>query len=169
MIARRVSMAIGLVMLAISGFYLFAYLYWWEWNHALIAGVFVLAIEIGLLAVIILGRLAKLEARFDRSLDTQMAPTRAIVHDARPAPSDPFAWLSTPARRGDVGVFVPVLLGAGVILSGVAWVVERLARSLGGPSLERDLAGRLERLSPPPHGFLATDHDPVAVLRHPTR
>ncbi len=169
MIARRISTVIGLVMLVISLGYLFAYLYWWEWNHALIAGVFVLAIEVALATMLVVARLSRLEQQMKRDRPAPGSPTPSILRHAAPAPTDPFAWLTAPARRGEMHVFVPVLLGAGVILSAVAWFVERLARALGGPSLERDLAGRLERLSPPPRGFLATDHDPLALLRGPVR
>ncbi len=47
-------------------------------------------------------------------------------------------------------MFVPVLLGAGVVLSALAWVVERLARVTAGAALERGLAVRLAVLSLPP-------------------
>lgn len=167
--ARRTAMAFGLIMLAVSVFYLFAYLYWWEWNHAIIAGVFVLAIEGGLIAVVVLGRLTRLEQRFGDGDGAHELTTRMILRDRAPEPRDPFAWLSNSTKEGRLGVFVPVLLGAGVILSGAAWVVERLAQTMGGPKLERDLAGRLERLAPPPQGFLATDDDPLALLRRPGR
>lgn len=167
--ARRAAMAFGLVVLAVSTFYLFAYLYWWEWNHAIIAGVFLLAVEGGLIAVVVLGRLTRLEQRLSRDDGAHEAATRTILRDRAPRPRDPFAWLSRSTEDGRVGVFVPVLLGAGVVLSGAAWVVERLAQIMGGPKLEQDLAGRLERLAPPPRGFLATDDDPLALLRRPGR
>jgi hypothetical protein len=51
----------------------------------------------------------------------------------------PFAWLS-PAD-GRLGVFVPLLMGAGVILSAISFVVEKLAGAVGrsgsnGPAIK---------------------------------
>ena len=63
--------------------------------------------------------------------------------DAAPSSgSKSFAWLRDPNQ---MNVFVPVLLGAGVLASGLAWIVERIARltsrSGNTTSLSRDLAG----------------------------
>ena len=49
-----------------------------------------------------------------------------------------------------MGVFIPVLLGAGVILSTLAYLVERIARFTAAPVAEHDLADRLATLSPAP-------------------
>jgi hypothetical protein len=51
-------------------------------------------------------------------------------------------------------VFVLVLLGAGIVLSGLAWLVDRIARVTAGPSVENDLARRLRPLQTPPGGLL---------------
>jgi hypothetical protein len=51
-------------------------------------------------------------------------------------------------------VFVPVLLGAGVVLSALAWVVDRIARLTAVPTMERGLARKLSHLQPPPGGLL---------------
>jgi hypothetical protein len=51
-------------------------------------------------------------------------------------------------------VFIPVLLGAGVILSLLAHIVERLALATGKPALEHRLAARLHSISLPPSGLL---------------
>ena len=62
----------------------------------------------------------------------------------RPAGRDHFAWLRPNDR---FGVFVPVLMGAGVVMSGLAWLVERLARMTAGPVLERRLAREITTLT----------------------
>jgi hypothetical protein len=72
------------------------------------------------------------------------------VRAAAPPPRQPFAWLDPTDR---MSVFVPVLLGAGVLLSGAAWLVERVARLTGGAALERRLAARLDVLALPPGGL----------------
>ena len=81
----------------------------------------------------------------------------------RPTTSSAFVWLRDPQQ---LGVFVPVLLGAGLIASGAAWLVERIARltSRAGTtsSLSKDLAG----LAPSEGGFLGGD-DPLELLQRP--
>jgi hypothetical protein len=64
-------------------------------------------------------------------------------------------------------VFIPVLLGAGALLSGLAWVVERLARATAGRAAEHGLAGRLAALDLPADGLLDGGTDPLALLRGP--
>lgn len=88
---------------------------------------------------------------------------RARLNGSAPSPREPFAWLRR--ESGRLSVFVPILLGAGVVLSGAAWVVERLARFTAGPALERTLARRLDALALPPGGLLGDDgapHDPFS-------
>lgn len=65
-------------------------------------------------------------------------------------------------------MFVPVLLGAGVVLSGVAWLVERAARIAAGRQMERGLAVRLGSLAPP-ETLIAREPDPFALFAPSTR
>ncbi|MGH9223232.1 MAG: hypothetical protein ACRD2W_05500 [Acidimicrobiales bacterium] len=148
MSGRRVAHAVVLLTLASSAAYLFVYLYRWEWNRALIAGVFVLASELGLVAAALSARLRAIEARLDAQ---PSAPERLVAQRLRaaaPPTADHFAWLRSSTQH--TSVFVPVLLGAGVVLSALAWLVERLARLTAGAALERGLAARLAVLSLPP-------------------
>ena len=71
------------------------------------------------------------------------------LQQTAPAAPDRFAWLRP--RNDQFGVFVPVLMGAGFLLSGIAWLVERLARATARPTLERRLAARLDTLMLPPN------------------
>ena len=81
-------------------------------------------------------------------------PHRRRAHPrAAPPPPDRFAWLRDQATS--TNVFVPVLLGAGVVLSLLAHAVERLASATATPVLERRLATRLEPLALAPGGLLA--------------
>ena len=60
------------------------------------------------------------------------------------------------------------LIGMGVVASGLAWLVERLARATAGPALERGLASRLAPLAWPTGGLVPeTGDDPLAVLERP--
>jgi hypothetical protein len=84
------------------------------------------------------------------------ARAAARIRAVAPPRSQAFAWLrpESVANGRGVSVFVPVLLGAGVLLSGVAWVVERLGHLTAGPVAERRLVRRLDSLALPPGGFL---------------
>lgn len=137
------------VVLALSATYLVIYLYRWEWNRAIISGLFFVAAEVALASGMLLRRLQALEGRMSAAGD----PPPAALERLRATPvdrPDPFAWLDV--RRGGLDVFVPVLLGAGVILSAVAYVVERVAEVTALPSLDRRLARRLAVVELPPAG-----------------
>jgi hypothetical protein len=154
--ARRVGLFVLSIVVAASATYLFVYLYRWEWNRAAIAGIFLIAAEIALAATLILGKLAAIERHVAAHHDAPAFGTAEVLEDlgetappARPA----FKWL---ARSGDdLNVFVPVLMGAGIVLSGIAWIVERFARATARPALETGLAARLAPLALPEGGFLA--------------
>ena len=77
-----------------------------------------------------------------------------------------FAWLT---RTDRTSVFIPVLLGAGAVLSALAWVVERVARATAGRAAEAGLARRLGLLELPADGLLDGGEDPLALLRGPSR
>jgi hypothetical protein len=153
---RRVGMVVAIVTMGASAWYVFAYLSRWEWNRALVSGMFFLAAEIGIIGVAVISRLGSVERRIERleRLDRHAPDPQLLarVQEAAPPRREPFAWLSKSANR--TNVFVPVLLGAGVVLSGLAWVVERVARLTAEPGLERGLARRLEQLAPPVGGLL---------------
>jgi hypothetical protein len=154
MTARRIGIALGLAVLCSSGAYVFVYLYRWEWNRALVAAALFIATEVALGLVAVLDRLRSLATDVDR-LCRPDPRVLARIRESGPAPSNPFSWL-TP-DDGTVGVFVPVLMGAGVVLSGVAWMVERLAGATARPTLERALATRLSVLGLPPGGLLPVE------------
>ncbi len=156
MIARRLGLAIGVVTLVASLIYLFVYLYRWEWNRALTAGVFVIVSESALLGAALFERLRRIEARLDqRPAPPAAAVTAALgrLEETAPEAHDHFAWLNV--RSGSTNVFVPVLMGAGVVLSALAWAVERLARATARPVLEHRLADRVAGLALPEGGFLS--------------
>jgi hypothetical protein len=121
----------ALAMLVVSGLYLVVYLYRWEWNRALVAGVFFLASEIAVVGMAVLDRLATV-ARSDRGAAAPPPSAAPTNGSGNGGSGIRFPWLDP----GRFSVFVPVLLGAGVLLSLVAWLVERLARATApaGPS-----------------------------------
>lgn len=169
---RRISGVLGGAVLASTALYFFVYLWRWEWNRALIAGMLFVATEVAVATTIVLNRLRGLEDRL-RAPDrvARAAPgaggeVLARIRESAPPRRDHFEWLSP--RSGRLGVFVPVLIGMGVVASGLAWLVERVARVTAGPVLERGLAGRLGPLAWPAGGLVPDeDDDPLAVLDGP--
>ncbi|HEX5616594.1 MAG TPA: hypothetical protein VFZ83_15695 [Acidimicrobiia bacterium] len=153
MTARRFAYTALFGTVAATGWYFFAYLTRWEWNRAIISALIFLAAELALLGALVLDRIGRLRGEIAELRDRRdVPPARATrpeilahVRDAAPEPDRPFEWLD-PDRTT---VFIPVLLGAGVIVSALAWAVERLARFTAGASLERDLARRLSAVALP--------------------
>lgn len=175
MSTRLLRTLLGAVTLAASGVYTFVYLYRWEWNRALMSAAIFVAAEVAVTGSLLSSRLKVISER----LDAQAAPagarpavTPAAARQARldriretaPPSRVDFAWLRRP---GQMNVFVPVLMGAGVLMSGIAWIVERLARATAGPVAERGLAARLDGLALPAQGFVTPDRDPLDLLRGP--
>ncbi|TDC07167.1 hypothetical protein E1265_34230 [Streptomyces sp. 8K308] len=142
--------------------YLVIYLYRWQWQRTILCGVLLLVVEVMLLGLALLDRVGRLERRLregdlrheearERLRQDILAELRGAPGDHRPAPR--FAWLLD--RRGEIDrtfVFVPVLMATGVALSGIAWLVERVAGATVRPAADRRLAGRLAPLAAPPGG-----------------
>jgi len=162
---RRIGLIVfgGLTLLG-SGAYVIVYLYRWEWNRALISGLFFLAAEVAIAAWVVVARVHDLVKRFDAEPERRKA-IAGHLRQARAEPSNVFAWLkpSTPTAN----VFVPILMGAGLILSGLAWVVERIGRATAGVTADASVSARLARLGPPVGGFLDDSGDPLRGLRAP--
>ena len=153
---RVIGLLALLVVMAAAGWYVFVYLNRWEWNRAIVSGVIFIAAEVALLGALVLERLTRLTRRVD-ALARPDERVVSVLRSHRPEPLRPFAWLQ---GSSTTNVFVPVLLGAGVVLSGLAWIVDRIARVTAVPTMERGLASRLTRLQPPPDGLLGeTGHD----------
>jgi hypothetical protein len=165
-IVRKVAVALGVLVLVASGTYVFVYLYRWEWNRALFAAALFIATEVALGLAWVLERVRALTEAVDR-LQHADPEVRERLRESRPPGRQPFAWLAPNAER--LEVFVPILMGAGVALSALAWLVERLARATAGPTLERALAARLRTMALPEGGLVPARVDgrtaPVVDLR----
>ncbi|HEX6131113.1 MAG TPA: hypothetical protein VF044_05240 [Actinomycetota bacterium] len=124
-VARAMLHLLLVVVLVAAGTYLLVYLYRWEWNRALISGLFFVIAEVAVVAAVVARRLGRLERRLD-DLGSPRTPRSEDDEAAEPpsaAGPPTFPWL----EPGSLGVFVPVLLGVGAILSALAYVVERVA------------------------------------------
>ncbi len=158
----RIPAVLGGGVMFFTALYFFVYLWRWEWNRALIAGVLFVATEVAMAAALVLNRLRRVEDR----MPTPDPAVLARIRETAPPARDHFEWLSP--RSGRLGVFVPVLIGMGVVASGLAWLVERLARATAGPALERGLASRLAPLAWPAGGLVPEkDDDPLTILERP--
>jgi hypothetical protein len=157
---RKLGLAVAAVSAGAAGVYFFIYLVRWEWNRALVSAVIFVAVEILVLGAALMGRMARLE----RAIETPPAPPGAALAHLRahrPPAGRPFAWLDP--KRGQTGVFVPVLMGAGLVVSALAWLVERVARLVARPGMEIGLAGQLDSIAYPSHLVRADPEPPSAV------
>ena len=169
MTARLLRTVLGGLTLAASGAYTFIYLYRWEWNRALMSAAIFIAAEVAVMGSLLSQRLKVISHRLDDQAAAPSRPAAAVlrrerIHAAQPPARVGFAWLSRPEH---MNVFVPVLMGAGVLMSGLAWLVERVARTTMSPMAERGLATRLDGLDLPAHGFVTAEHQPLDLLRGP--
>jgi hypothetical protein len=146
----------GIGTLLAGGLYMVVSLNRWEWNRALFFGLIVLIAEVGLATGLVLRRLARLEYRLGRVEDPEV---RNILSETRPPARDRFAWLRESSQQ--MNVFITFLVGGGVLISGIAWVVDRVASNTTSPAGEENLGRRLERISYPSGGLLLDD---VTVL-----
>jgi hypothetical protein len=126
----------------------------WEWNRALFFGLIVVIAEIALATGLVLRKLSEVQRA--RQVDPAVL---AVLRDGRPGSPDRFAWLKESSSR--TNVFITFLVGGGVILSALAWVVDRIAARTSTPQGEERLAAELAPISYPRGGLLVDD---VTVL-----
>jgi hypothetical protein len=144
----------GIGTLLGAGFYMIVSLNRWEWNRALFFGLIVVIAEVGLATGLILRRLSRLEYR------TRVDPeVMNALRETRPPSPDRFAWLRDTTTRPNV--FITFIVGGGIVLSGGAWVIDRIASKTSSPQGEQKLGRQLSGISYPSGGLLLDD---VTVL-----
>lgn len=160
MIGRRLATLVLAVTLLASGGYVAVYLVRWEWQRATFSAMVFLAAQAALSTLWLARQLRRATpgigpaatpstaARPDHPPALAEQRLRAALDTARPTRSKPFAWLAP--STGQLGVFIPLLLGAGVLLSGLAWVIERIAAAVARPGQITSMAAGLAALTPPP-------------------
>lgn len=135
---RFASTLLVVLVLVTAGLYVLVYLYRWEWNRAIVSGLFFLAALVTFSTVLILRAMRKLEARLDRVERTRLRARDVVAEENDRHSLRHFEWLRKPPP--DLQVFIPVLLGAGVLLSFAAFAVERVAGLVAGPTVDRSTA-----------------------------
>ena len=143
----------GIGTLMAGAVYMVVSLNRWEWNRALFFGLIVLIAEIGLATGLVLRRLARLEYLMKSEKNGDPAVLQ-ILTETRPS-RDRFAWMRE--STGQLNVFITFLIGGGVILSGVAWIVDKVASKTSSPKGEQRLASQLHPISYPAGGLLLDD------------
>jgi hypothetical protein len=142
---RKVAWGAAVVTVAYCGVYVFIYLARWQWERAMFMGFGFLAAEIVIATLVILRRLDAQHQ--ERSRRDEVDP-EVLAHIRNSAPKQQhFAWLDP--RSGELNVFVTMLVASGVIVSGVAWLVEKIASNTSTKALEHRLAKRIRSLAPP--------------------
>jgi hypothetical protein len=156
---KKLSWLVGTIALIASGAYLFFYIYRWEWHRALLVGVLFLACLVGLCTALVLRRLG---ASGDRSrTDRDRVPPTLERLRAAPVETRPFRWLS-PDSLDRTHVFIPVLLGGGFVVSGIAWLIERVAGNAARAGVEEQLAADLQAIAIPTAPLAPTDAELMA-------
>lgn len=128
----------------------------WEWSRALYFGLVVLVAEVGLAAGLVLRKLdqqAELNAG-DRD------EVRDILRSSR-VPRDRFRWLAPDQVTSRTNVFITMVVSGGIVLSGLAWLLDKVAANTTTSLQEGRLAGDLTRIAYPSDGLLPDD---VTVL-----
>ncbi len=145
----------GLATLVTAAAYMVVSLNRWEWNRALFFGLIILIAEVALATGLILRKLTQLSA-VTRG-DPQVAE---ILRDTRPEHPERFAWMRETTNR--TSVFITFLVGGGVLLSGIAWLVDHIAASTANPGGEAKLVDLLGPISYPTGGLLVDDTTALA-------
>jgi len=125
-------------------------LYEWEWSRAMWMTTAFVAVEVALVGVLVLSRLKRLDERLEEL--SRADPVRPRLVEARPPVRDHFAWLREEVTR--TNVFVTMVVGGGVVLSGVLWVIDQIAQRTVTPSRESRLARDLHTIAPPADGLV---------------
>ncbi|HEX4983226.1 MAG TPA: hypothetical protein VFV63_16095 [Ilumatobacteraceae bacterium] len=167
-LARSVGFALAFLILAVSGVYVVIDLARWEWNRAIISALVFLSSLVVLVAMMLFRQLHRLEMRMG-ALEHQRRDVTDVLGTLRATnvagAGQRFRWLEQSPDR--LTVFVPVLLGAGVVLSFVAYLIERIGGAFAASALDPRTARELAPDLPLGTGIV----EPVGerALREPVR
>jgi hypothetical protein len=148
---KKLSLGALAFTLVLTGIWTALSLYRWEWTRALWMTMLFVVAEVALVGVLIMQRLRTIEEQIEDSRTTVVVRRRA---EGIPA-TDRFEWLKESTNR--TNVFVTVLLGGGVLVSGILWVIDKLAGRSVASSQERRLAAQLRGIAFPASGFVPPD------------
>lgn len=144
---KVVAWLVGVATLVMALVYTGLSLYRWEWNRALFFAVVALGAEVILASAVILRKLTSLRSELG-----EVSNTRRLLRDNRPPHPKRFQWLEESVKR--TNVFITFMVGGGLLLSGAAWVLDRVASASSGAGVEKGLAEDLQRITYPAGGLL---------------
>jgi hypothetical protein len=153
---KKLAWAFALGTLLAAGSYSVLSLNRWEWSRALYFGLVVLVAEIGLATALVLRKLDQ-QAAADAD---ERAEVRNILRTSR-VPQNRFRWLGPERMMSQTNVFITMVISGGIILSGLAWLLDKVAANTTSTLQEGRLAGDLTRIAYPSDGLLP---DEVTVL-----
>lgn len=128
----------------------------WEWSRALYFGLVVLVAEVGLATGLVLRKLDQ-QAEVDAS---ERDEVRDILRRSRVS-RNRFRWLAPEKVASRSNVFITMVVSGGILLSGLAWLLDKVAANTTTSLQEGRLAGDLTRIAYPADGLLPDD---VTVL-----
>ena len=128
----------------------------WEWSRALYFGLVVLVAEIGLATGLVLRKLDQQDEEDDGERDE----VRDILRASR-VPRERFRWLAADRLTTRSNVFITMVVSGGILLSGLAWLLDKVAAKTTTSLQEGRLAGDLTKIAYPGDGLLP---DEVTVL-----
>ena len=159
---KKVPTVILALTLLASGTYVFIYLDRWEWTRALFVTMVFVVAEIALVGIMVIQRLQRLEARLDGRDERDETLDEGVllrIRQTRPE-YDRFAWLRDSMSR--TNVFITMVVGGGVVLSGAAWLIDKVAGRTVTSNRERQLTEQLHTIAFPAGHFVADEASLIA-------
>jgi hypothetical protein len=158
---RRIPLVILLLTLVASGFYVFLYLNRWEWTRALFVTMVFVTAEVALVGWVITERIRRLEQRLEDQRAAETVDPSVLVRLRQHRPEhDRFAWLGESMTR--TNVFITMVVGGGILLSGLAWIIDRIAGRTVAAGRERQLAADLAPIAFPSGHLVAHEASLIA-------
>ncbi len=156
-VLRRIGTLVLVATLLFAGAYTFVYFARWEWNRALVSAIAFVAAQLALSTMAILRRLPRGGGTDDDDHGSGDVDRRRGPAWRR---SDrEFRWLDVELQRDHYGVFIPILMGSGVVVSALTWVLQRISERTSDPSSAGELPSGLDDIRFPEGGLLPADHE----------
>lgn len=155
-VLRRIATLVLVATLLFAGAYTFVYFARWEWNRALVSAIAFLAAQVALSTMAIMRKVSRTDTT-DREPDGSNGTTPRGFGQRRA--DREFRWLDVDLQRNHYGVFIPILMGSGVLVSALTWVLQKISQRTSDPASAQELPSGLERIRFPQGGLVPADHE----------
>lgn len=156
---KKVSWLALVATLFGAGGYAGVYLYRWEWTRAQLSGLVFVAAEVALVGATVMRKLRQLDERIDHR-EQRVDPVVLDRLRQTRAAKDRFGWLDETLTR--TNVFITFVVSGGLVLSGAAWVIDKVAGQTVNASRERRLAASLSSVALPAAPLVAEEAELLA-------